>query len=261
MRAPLTELVHVGMSLPFWVLVALAASVVASYRAAVTGPVYPRRYLVLAAFVLVYLMSAPVVSNAVVRHLETRFSPPTHLSESEGQHVIVVLTAGWLRFPERGYEVKLSEDGWERTNAAVELWRRIGGTLLFVGAPTPDGRDSAAAHMARVARQWGVPEKALATETRSLNTYENLVYSVPLIERYLSRGGRVWLVTSALHMPRAMAVARNLEIDPIPYPVHFRASEKVLWTDWLPRNEGPAFLQQALHELFGMLLYRLRGWT
>jgi uncharacterized SAM-binding protein YcdF (DUF218 family) len=258
MNALTTELVHLLLAVPFWLICLL---LVLSLRARHTDALLHLsrwRFVLPVVAVGLYVVSAPVFPNTLMRWIETRYAVPALSVQVAGNdRLIVVLTAGWSRATADGYDSKISEAGWERTWAAVQLWRRIGGTLLFTGAPTPDGRDSAAAGMARMARELGVPGQAILTEPASLSTYENFAYSQPLIERH---GGEVWLITSALHMPRAMAVARKMGVTPIAYPCDFRAQERIGWWQWLPSNSGPVMFEKVLHELLGMLLYRLRGW-
>ena len=103
-----------------------------------------------------------------------------------------------------------------------------------------------------------MPATAINVEPASLNTYENIQFSKSLLDR---NGAEVWLVTSALHMPRAMAVARKMGVPAVAYPCDFRAEERPHWRLWLPSNAGPAMLEEALHEWLGLLYYRLRGWA
>jgi uncharacterized SAM-binding protein YcdF (DUF218 family) len=73
--------------------------------------------------------------------------------------------------------------------------------------------------------------------------------------------GTVWLVTSALHMPRSLAIARSLGIKVRAYPCDFRTLEHPTWRAWLPDHGGPLLWYDALHELVGLAWYRLRGWA
>ncbi len=259
MRSVATELLHLFLSIPLIIILALAVLTLMAFREhAAVGLRRWRFILPLFAFA-VYLVSAPVVSNTAVRWIESGYAVPRQAETvTPKKPVILVLTAGWLRTTERGYELKLSEAGWERTHAAVLLWKRHGGILVFSGAPTPDGNDSAAAGMARVAQQLGVPATAIKIEPASLNTYENFLFSKPLLDQH---GGEIWLVTSALHMPRAMAVSKKVGVSAIAYPCDFHGEERLNWRLWLPSNAGPAMLEEALHELLGILQYRLRGWA
>ena len=66
-----------------------------------------------------------------------------------------------------------------------------------------EGDVSEARGMAHAIRQQGVPETALILENSSRTTYENAAMTEDQLK---ARGiGKILLVTSALHMPRAMA--------------------------------------------------------
>ncbi len=57
-------------------------------------------------------------------------------------------------------------------------------------------------------RNWGLGPTGLTLEPRARNTYENILFSKELVK---PKPGEVWLLdTAAIHMPRAMAVARKL---------------------------------------------------
>ena len=72
---------------------------------------------------------------------------------------------------------------------------------------------------------------------------------------------RLWLITSAAHMHRAVAVARRAGMLLIPYPIGHRARETNSWTDWVPSNNAAGLASIALHEYLGLFYYRLRGWA
>src|SRR5260370_7247985 len=70
-----------------------------------------------------------------------------------------------------------------------------------------------------VLEDWGVPESAILVETRSKNTAENGSFSRDLLA---SRGiHRALLVTSAYHMPRAVAAFRKAGLEVTPPPTHY----------------------------------------
>ncbi|MHB8257518.1 MAG: YdcF family protein [Acidiferrobacterales bacterium] len=80
----------------------------------------------------------------------------------------------WLRVTRNGRIPELGEAGWESTDTGVQLWDRIGGTILFSGAPTPDSTDSDAARMVRIAERTGVPAADIHIEPDSLDTHQNI---------------------------------------------------------------------------------------
>jgi uncharacterized SAM-binding protein YcdF (DUF218 family) len=255
----MTGLLHLLLRLPLYVMVLLTVLAVAAYRAAPGTTLRKVRYLLAFAVVAVYLGSAPVVSNALTRYLEEQYPAPE--MEGVGQdagNVVLVLTAGSFRRTKTGYEARIGEEGWERLQAGLQLHAKIGGRLVFAGAPSPDGRTSIARSMADMARRFGVPDGQILVEERSTNTYENIAFSESLLD---GEHGPVWMVTSALRMPRAMAVAAKQGIEVIAYPCDFRGDQRSTWWAWIPANHSTVALERNLHEIFGLLVYRIRKWA
>ncbi|MDO4905319.1 MAG: ElyC/SanA/YdcF family protein [Lautropia sp.] len=77
----------------------------------------------------------------------------------------------------------------------------------------------------------------------------------------ISSQARVVLVTSALHMERTRATARQLGFDPLPIRCDYRQIGSPGWRAWLPNNGAPWRFRLALHETVGLWVYRLRGWA
>lgn len=262
MRSVLTDLVHLLLAMPLYVLLGLAWLSVRAWRAR-TGRLHRWRHALAATGIVVYLVSIPATANVLLAHLEGWWPVPTEaeikaLSGTGGPRMLV-LTAGWFRRTDAGWTVVMGAPSWERTNQAVALYERHGGRLMFTGAPLPDGSDSVAEHMARAARRLGVPPEAIGVETRSVNTHENMLFSERRFQ--LRAQGRVLLLTSAIHMPRSVAAARGVGLDVLPYPCDFRADAALKWQHFVPGNEAPGALEEVLHEWLGLAMYRLRGWV
>jgi len=258
MRSFITELVHLFLQVPLWMFLAIAAAAVGSWRAAPETAFRRWRWPLAGGAALFWVATAPALTTTLESTLEHVYEvPQISNADRDADNLILVLTAGWLRKTRDGWDQKLGEAGWARTVEAVDLWKRIGGRILITGAPTPDGRDSAAAAMARLAVRLGVPEDVIVVEPRALNTHENLILSKQLIR---GERVRVWLLTSAVHMPRSMAAARAVGLDATPYPCDFRANETLEWTEFFPSNQARASAEAAVHELLGIVAYRIRGW-
>jgi uncharacterized SAM-binding protein YcdF (DUF218 family) len=102
----------------------------------------------------------------------------------------------------------------------------------------------------------GVAPERVLYESASRTTFENAVFSatVPGINRV-----QPWLLlTSASHMPRAMAAFRKAGWNVTPYPVDFRSGSRTPWTQY-SLVRGAQKWHLALHELAGLLAYRLAG--
>jgi uncharacterized SAM-binding protein YcdF (DUF218 family) len=255
-----TAVFKLFLAVPTYVLVVLGLLLFISFKRRAAPRLRRWRYALVAAFVATYLIGTPAFSKAIAFHIEHTYEPrPIVNADRHPDNLILVLTGGWFRWVGNRVDLKISKDGWERLDAGVKLWQQIGGTILIVGAPSPDGSgNSIAAVMAAAARERGVPAAALMIESQSLDTHENIVYSLPTLEAHADH---LWLVTSAIHMPRAMAVAKKSGLRPIPYPCFYTAP--VGWTidDLLPANEGAAGFEIAMHEWLGLLFYRIRGWA
>jgi uncharacterized SAM-binding protein YcdF (DUF218 family) len=102
----------------------------------------------------------------------------------------------------------------------------------------------------------GLPMDRLLFESASRTTYENALLSrqLPGVD-----ATRPWLLlTSAFHMPRSMAVFRRAGWNVTAYPVDFRSGLATPWTQY-GMDQGFQTWHLALHELLGLLAYRLAG--
>ncbi len=102
----------------------------------------------------------------------------------------------------------------------------------------------------------GLAPARLILEDRSRNTFENAILSAAIEGVDIKKP---WLlVTSAWHMPRAMATFEKAGWNVTAYPVDFRTGRTTPWTDYsLP--DGAAKWQLVLHELLGLWVYQLTG--
>ena len=115
--------------------------------------------------------------------------------------------------------------------------------------------------MAAFIKNLDVPEAALVLESGSRTTRENAINTLPLLQ---ARGiNRVLLVTSAQHMPRALATFRKLGIDAIAAPTDFEASPpRGNWfLRWMPDSLMLDRSSRALKEYIGLWAYRMSGWA
>jgi uncharacterized SAM-binding protein YcdF (DUF218 family) len=94
---------------------------------------------------------------------------------------------------------------------------------------------------AEAARRWslaqGVPPDAIAVETRSRTTQENLAFAQPILAQHGLK--TVLLVSDPLHMRRSVAIARRLGIDAAPSPTPTTRSRG--WRSWTWFLGGEAY--------------------
>jgi uncharacterized SAM-binding protein YcdF (DUF218 family) len=199
------------------------------------------------------------VGALILRPLENQFpQPPEDMPEPSG---IIVLggAVDAARSQARG-QVVLNSDA-ARMTKAVELARRYPEARLVYtgGAAELFGEGPAEAVAAR--DFWlslGVPEKRITLEEKSLNTWENALFTRDLVR---PKPGETWLlITSAWHMPRSVGIFRHIGFAVIPYPVAYRTfgDSRDLYS-LASMGERVITLDTGIREWFGLLAYWLAG--
>lgn len=227
------------------------------------------RLVLVLAIALLWLSSTQLVSQALVRSLEAQtLAQPIQIAELPKADAIVLL-GGATRsaHPPRPW-IDLSEEG-DRVLHTLRLYQAgkaakvilSGGRIDWRGAGTPESED-----MATVLTALGVPSSALLQDPTSLNTYQNAINVQQILRKQELK--RILLVTSAMHMPRSLAIFRKLGIDVVPAPTDFLVSNRetldtpqARLLSLLPDGEHLRATNRALKEYLGLWIYRLRGWV
>ncbi|MHB1193902.1 MAG: ElyC/SanA/YdcF family protein [Longimicrobiales bacterium] len=210
--------------------------------------------MVAASLLLISLASLPPLADALVRPLER--GAPAFPGDSVG--FVVVLGSGHVSDPALPLSAQLSAPALVRLVEGVAIateqpWSRL--VLSGWGGADPE---SNAEVYGEVAASLGFPEARMVLEPRPRDTRQEAELLAPLL-----RGQRFALVTSASHMPRAVALFRAQGLDPIPAPTGHLAKEPrgfdVL--DLIPDAEGLARTRFAWHEVLGRIWAGLTGGT
>ena len=230
---------------------ALLALVLAAFgwrRLALTG-------LVLAV-VPVVVFSFPQVSDALVGYLESQSRAAEAAAPTCCYEAIVVLGGGiGAAHPPEQPDPHLNEGG-DRVWHAARLWKRglapriivSGGSFLAQhGGPPTTEADAMRVFLVDL----GVPADAITDEGKALNTIENIRNVRAIIGT-----GKVALVTSAYHMPRALQLAARAGLNVGAFPTDFEAipAARVPWDNWLPSIAGLSQSNLALREIIALNL-------
>jgi len=218
-------------------------------------------WLIVTSLVLIAIAGLSPLGNALLLPLEQRF-PPRDASRG-GPDGIVVL--GGAIVPDvsvaRG-AVALNE-GAERITVTAELARRYpNARIIFAGGSAALIADEPieAAIAIQEFEALGVAHDRVTAEEQSRNTIENAVYSRLIAD---PKPGQHWLlVTSAYHMPRAMAAFRAAGFPIEAYPVDWRTRGPIdAWRPFTSLGDGLRRTDTAVREWIGLLVYRLTGKT
>ena len=108
--------------------------------------------------------------------------------------------------------------------------------------------------------QMGLSDREILYDDRARNTYENAIFSKNLVGDGQAR--RKWvLITSAAHMPRAMGVFRQTGWNIMAYPVDYLTDGRGGFELQFQPMKGLSFLNNAVREWVGLLVYRMLGRT
>jgi uncharacterized SAM-binding protein YcdF (DUF218 family) len=105
----------------------------------------------------------------------------------------------------------------------------------------------------------GDPARVIYIEPRPRTTSEDALYAAALLKPKPSE--RWLLVTSALHMPRAVGCFRVAGFQMEPYPVEYRTARTHPFAHFVPGISALIDLNEAAKEWIGLVAYRFMGKT
>jgi uncharacterized SAM-binding protein YcdF (DUF218 family) len=200
---------------------------------------------------LAIVACCPVGANALVWLIESRV-PQTETCAAPLPTTVVVLSGG-LEGPPRGADdfAALDPDSVQRMISAVVLWKSMpSATFAIAGGGPFEVRESDV--LARLAEQLGVPAASIVREGHSQTTWEN---AQQLRKLQPPLPDRIWLVSSAIHLPRALTSFRAAGFDPC---IHVSDRDYLSLQGigyFLPQSSAVRKSEMAIHELIGQVLY------
>jgi uncharacterized SAM-binding protein YcdF (DUF218 family) len=222
-----------------------------------------KRWPVIVAMVALYVSSTGLAAGWLIRALESGY-PPVSLDHVEKADAIVVLSGMFGPASPPGCQGCLPNltDANERLEGGIQLWQRHKAALLvFTGGRIPwENQPEVEGVLAqRVAEARGVPGDQILITTEVGNTADE---SRAVATMMRQRGwGKIILVTSSGHMPRAARLFRKAGVDFMPFAVDHHADpyDHLTPIDFLPTAGSLRTTEQVLRELYGIGFYALFG--
>jgi uncharacterized SAM-binding protein YcdF (DUF218 family) len=206
------------------------------------------RWLVVSAAMIVYFGASPILGDALIGPLERAYPPLREEARNPAVGYVVVLGSGYTPRDSIPVTAALDETGLVRIVEGIRLMRRLGiGKLVLSGGAAP-GRGRPALGYAELARGLGVPESALVI----LDEPQNTAAEARAVRAMLGDASFI-VVTSAVHMPRAVRLMQRVGAHPIPAPTGQLAVDSAfLWKKLFPSSGGLHKVEAALHEYLGL---------
>lgn len=208
-----------------------------------------------------YLFSLEIVADILLRNLEYKYKP-IHV-----QADAIVLLGGGLIDNTCGVSTNatLSGGSANRFLTSLELCRETGAPIIVSGGNLFGEKFTEPQLDAHLAEKLGFGRESVIIDEFSRNTEENAISTLKICRE---RGfKKIYVVTSAFHMPRAMLQMEKYYagsgIELFPFPCDYLTGrsngliQRVLWYSICP--SAHAFWESAvvLHEYLGMLYFEI----
>ena len=197
-----------------------------------------------------FVWSIPVASDWLRGTLESQHPVVDESSLPQADAIVVLGGATWYGWTRRDIV-----DPWElsssRLAAGARAWLLHRAPIVILSGGRGGKGGSEAMRMSWAMHRLGVPDWAMVLETQSRNTEDNAVNTARLVRE---RGGRkILLMTSAVHMPRALKLFQSTGLEVVPVPVPERAARDSWAKCWLPSPSALWRSGRALKEYAALL--------
>jgi uncharacterized SAM-binding protein YcdF (DUF218 family) len=212
----------------------------------------------IAGLLILLIFSSEAVSSVLWRIME---APAVTTMQPGVQYDAVIVLSGMVDdVATEAHDQPSYNDNIERLLAGFQLLRegKAKSVLLSGGSGRFDRSGPVEADvLAQQLEKWGIDKTRIVEERLSRNTRENATESAKVVAQ--QHWSSLLLVTSAFHMPRALACFRaaGLKVDTL--VVDYRTGAHS--GGWFPRAGALAGSTAALRELFGRVVYRIVGFA
>ncbi len=213
-----------------------------------------------------YLFSTVPAAYLLARSLERAIPSGRWWSSASPPEAIVVLAGSAKKAGPSRPRRELGGASWKRLWHGVELYRNYGGSVPLIysgGSGNLFDSEPVGPELAReYALSMGVAAPDFWTEEVSRNTYENGREIRRLLDERFGAGSphRIVVVTSAIHMARALLIMEKAGLDAVPAPADFPFdSFRLNILSFLPSAGVFALSTACIYEWIGIAGYRLLG--
>ena len=211
-------------------------------------------------FVIYMAFATPLGANKLVGILEDRYPGPSPCVDERPDFVIVVLAGGMSGQADSVDELDLlHSSSYRRALGGLRLAKQHPQADLYFIGGSLHAKISESALMAHLITRLEPLGDRVVVENASANTVENARALASLLQaRNILH---IYLVTAALHMPRAVSVFEKLGFKVCAYPVDRLKVKPTYWDAVVPQISALTKSTQAIHEIYGYMFYFLMGWV
>lgn len=220
-----------------------------------------RNRFLIGAMIILYCFSNRLIINELTLLWEM---PPTARINLPKHEVGIVLTGGLMNEEKQPTANLYLGKHADRFAQAILLYKEhkiekiliSGGDLGYLTKPVRKEGQLVADFIVRC----GVNSTDILLDTLSVNTYENAKFSAITLRKHFPNK-RYLLITSATHLPRAVACFKKQKINVTPFGSDYTTHERKFLGIYLIPTEDALLESKALiHELWGYVAYKIMGY-
>ncbi len=216
---------------------------------------YCARVLLFAGALSLVLFCWLPFSHALLKSLE-KYPPLVPPVVVNKEQAIVVLSAGSYPYAKEYGKAIDGTAALERDHYAAFIHRETGLPILVSGGYVVSSDMSEASVMADTLKN-SFNASVTWQEGKSRNTAENAIYSAALLKE--NGIEKIYLVTHAWHMLRAVKMFEKQGLEVTPAPTMFASNmTNTSWDYYLPNASALFNVRIALREYIGIVWYKLR---
>lgn len=223
------------------------------------------KFLVGFAIVWFFIISTPILPNYLLLKLENKYTPvtiqsiKTELNSSKDSLINILILGGGFETDNRlSFTSQLSSNSLSRLAEGIRLNRLLGrSNLIFSGFR--DIQPISNAYASKLAAQeLGIDSTIIKTLNEPWNTKAEVI---EYLHRF-GKTGKLYLVTDAVHMPRAMMLFQSSGLQPIAAPTNFYIKINNIpkrYLDYFPSSLNIHYMEMVFNEYLGMLWVKMGG--
>lgn len=214
------------------------------------------KYTLLSGFVIILVFSLKITASCLLNGLQKQYPPLVYPPQNINR--IVVLGGGIGGNKSLPPNMTLNAASLSRLIESIRLYKILSkkneNVMLILSGGRVFKSPAIAGQMQNTATLLGVPKNHISLEDGAKDTHEEAIF----LQRKLGSQPFI-LVTSAYHMPRAMALFKSLHMHPIAAPTQFLGYRSNLMKHFLPSASNLLASDTAIHEYLGILWAKLQG--
>ena len=220
-----------------------------------------KKNLLISAFVIFFFCSNFFIANEVMRAWETPVTPFASITKKYDYAIVLTgVTKTEMTPKDRVYFNR----GADRATHTLQLYKLgiVRKVIISGGSGRLDGGGVLEADdLATFMRLAGIPDEDLIVENQSKNTHESAVFVKDILAKF-DGPKELLLVTSAYHVPRAMACFEKVGVNADPFAAEPTAYERRFTIDILliPSLDAVQTWKIVIREWVGYIAYWFAGY-